>query len=225
MRILIVDDEKNIREILKMNLEMNGYECVALEDGRNVLQILMDQHFDIVLLDVMMPHISGLEVCEQIKVNNIDVPVIFLSAKDMPADKVVGLRKGADDYIAKPFHVEELIVRIEKVLKRSEPSTNIDSIFHFGENWIDFSKYTAYGTHGELTLTRKEIMLLKLLIENKNEVVSRQRILQMVWGYDVYPNTRTIDNFILSFRKYFEKDPKNPEYFHSIRSIGYKFTA
>ena len=112
MRILIVDDEKNIREILKMNLEMNGYECVALEDGRNVLQILMDQHFDIVLLDVMMPHISGLEVCEQIKVNNIDVPVIFLSAKDMPADKVVGLRKGADDYIAKPFHVEELIAKL-----------------------------------------------------------------------------------------------------------------
>lgn len=225
MRILIVDDEKNIREVLKLNLELEGMECVVLADGKQVMNVLSDQHIDVVLLDIMMPGVDGLDICQQIKVQHTDTPVIFLTAKDRQEDKVAGLRRGADDYIVKPFHLDELLLRIQNLARRTQPAQNSHAgFFRFGANWIDFQKYTAYGTKGEFLLTKKEVMLLKLLIENRGEVMSRQQILQTVWGYDVYPSTRTIDNFILSFRKYFEPDPRRPRYFFAVRSVGYKFS-
>jgi two-component system alkaline phosphatase synthesis response regulator PhoP len=224
VRIFLVEDEISIRDALKLNLELEGYEVVTTADGKQVLKLFKEQHFDLVLLDIMLPEVSGLELCEQIRLVNMDIPIIFLTAKDTTADKVTGLKKGADDYIVKPFNLEELLLRIQILLKRSQgtTSTSLES-FEFGINKANFKTYEATGNQGEFKLTKKEAMLLKLLIERRGEVVSRQQILQSVWGYDVYPSTRTIDNFILSFRKYFEVDPKSPNFFHSVRGVGYKF--
>lgn len=225
-RIFLVEDEVSIRDALKLNLELEGYEVIATGEGKQVLRIFKEQHFDIVLLDVMLPEVSGLELCEQIRLVDIDVPIIFLTAKDTSADRIAGLKRGADDYIVKPFNLEELLLRIQILLRRSKgnTSTSLES-FEFGPNNANFKTYEATGKNGPFKLTKKEAMLLKLLIERRGEVVSRQQILQSVWGYDVYPSTRTIDNFILSFRKYFEKDPKSPKFFHSVRGVGYKFVA
>jgi two-component system alkaline phosphatase synthesis response regulator PhoP len=226
VRIFLVEDEVSIRDALKLNLELEGYEVIATGEGKQVLRMFKEQHFDIVLLDIMLPEVSGLELCEQIRLVNMDIPIIFLTAKDTTADKVAGLKRGADDYIVKPFNLEELLLRIQILLKRSQSqtSTSLES-FSFGPNSANFKTYEAVGNDGPFKLTKKEAMLLKLLIERRGEVVSRQQILQSVWGYDVYPSTRTIDNFILSFRKYFESDPKSPAFFHSVRGVGYKFVA
>jgi two-component system, OmpR family, alkaline phosphatase synthesis response regulator PhoP len=224
IRIFLVEDEKSIRDALKLNLEIEGYEVVSTGEGKKVLKMFKEQHFDIVLLDIMLPEVSGLELCEQIRLIDMDVPIVFLTAKDAASDKITGLKKGADDYITKPFNLEELLLRIQILIKRSQnnTSTSIES-FNFGENSANFKTYQAKGNKGDFKLTKKEAMLLKLLIERRGEVVSRQQILQSVWGYDVYPSTRTIDNFILSFRKYFEENPKVPNFFHSVRGVGYKF--
>ncbi len=223
-RILLVEDEASIRATLQLNLELEGYEVIGVEDGRKVIQYFKEQHFDLVLLDIMLPEISGLDLCEQIRLINMDVPIIFLTAKDQTMDKILGLKKGADDYITKPFSLEELLLRIQILLKRSKSQTsNSIESYEFGGNEVNFKTFEAKGQKGAFKLTKKEAMLLKLLIERASEVVSRQQILQSVWGYDVYPSTRTIDNFILSFRKYFEVNPKSPQFFHSVRGIGYKF--
>ncbi len=223
-RILVVEDEESIRKLLKMNLELEGYEVSVADRGDQALKAFKSEHFDLILLDIMLPQVSGFQICEQIRLINPDIPILILSAKDSSSDKVKGLKLGADDYLAKPFNLEELILRIQKLLVRSNPEEKkLQQSYTFGNNEIDFKTYQAKGNHGNFTLTNKEALLLRMLIERKNEVVSRQQILQTVWGYDVYPSTRTIDNFILSFRKYFEKDPKTPQYFQSIRGVGYKF--
>ncbi len=225
MRILLVEDEESIREPLKLNLEIEGYEVVTAGNGRTGIKRFNEEYFDLIILDVMLPEMDGFQVCEQIRLTNTEVPVIFLTAKDASADRISGLKRGADDYLTKPFAFEELLLRIGNLIKRTSKSPeNTPEIYEFGGNRINFATYEALAGGHQINLTKKEAMLLKLLIDRKNEVVSRQQILQSVWGYDVYPSTRTIDNFILSFRKYFEKDPKNPVYFHSIRGIGYKFT-
>lgn len=224
MRILLVEDEESLREAVKLNLEMEGYEVVATDNGKQALKLIDEQHFDLLLLDVMLPEVDGFQICEQVRLTNMKVPIIFLTAKDAAMDRITGLKKGADDYITKPFVLEELLLRVQNLLKRTstEQETRLES-YAFGDNKVNFVTYEAEGNPGTFTLTKKEAMLLKLLIDRKNEVVSRQQILQSVWGYDVYPSTRTIDNFILSFRKYFEEDPKNPVYFQSVRGVGYKF--
>ena len=167
---------------------------------------------------------SGFEICEQVRLSNTSVPIIFLTAKDASQDRIMGLKKGADDYLTKPFSLEELLLRVQNLLKRSNKQAAEESeIFKFGSNEVNFSTFEAKGNQGSFMLTKKEAMLLKLLVERRNEVVSRNQILQFVWGYDVFPSTRTIDNFILSFRKYFEDNPHEPKYFLSIRGVGYKF--
>ncbi|MCB0667463.1 MAG: response regulator transcription factor [Saprospiraceae bacterium] len=224
MRILLVEDEKSLQETIQLNLELEGYETVVADDGRQALDIYSNQHFDLILLDVMLPGIDGFRVCEQIRLTDTRTPIIFLTAKDTTPDRLQGLRLGADDYLPKPFHLEELLLRIRNVFKRTIPEIEESlNSFQFDKYSIDFKNYTATTNLGEINLTKKEAMLLKLLIERKNDVVSRQEILQSVWGYDVYPSTRTIDNFILSFRKYFEENPKEPKYFKSIRGVGYRF--
>jgi two-component system alkaline phosphatase synthesis response regulator PhoP len=224
IRILLVEDEENIRETLKLNLELEGYEVIAVANGKDVMRVYGDQHFDLILLDIMLPEVDGLQLCEQIRLLNTEIPIIFLTAKDAGTDKIQGLKKGADDYITKPFHLEELLLRVQNLLKRSQKNSSASlEEFSFGNNYVNFKNLDARGLQGDIKLTKKEAMLLKLLIERRGEVVSRQQILQSVWGYDVYPSTRTIDNFILSFRKYFEEDPRNPVYIHSVRSVGYQF--
>ena len=224
MRILLVEDEENIQDVIKLNLEMDDYEVVAADNGKSALKYAKEQHFDLLILDVMLPEVDGFQICEQVRLTNREVPIMFLTAKDSAQDRISGLKKGADDYLTKPFNLEELLLRVNNLIKRTSKSPeNTPDEYLFGENWANFATYEAKGNPGLFTLTKKEAMLLKLLVDRKGEVVSRQQILQSVWGYDVYPSTRTIDNFILSFRKYFETDPKAPQYFLSVRGVGYKF--
>jgi two-component system alkaline phosphatase synthesis response regulator PhoP len=228
--ILLVEDEENLQEALKLNLELEGYDVSSSFDGATALKMIHQEHFDLIILDVMLPEIDGISVCETIRLQNNLVPILILSAKNTSADRVLGLKKGADDYLTKPFNLEELLLRVDKLIKKNEALSSTKVIlldfYKFGSNTIDFNGLIGTNKKGEkIELTKKEVMLLKLLIENKNEVVTREKILQVVWGYNVYPTTRTIDNFILNFRKYFEEDSRNPIYFHSVRGIGYKFSA
>ena len=224
MRILLVEDEENIRDVVKLNLEIEGYEVVETDNGKEAVRLSQEQHFDLLVLDVMLPEMNGFEVCEQVRLSNHETPIIFLTAKDSAQDRIAGLKKGADDYLTKPFTLEELLLRVQKLLKRSNKQAAEEAeMYRFGKYEVNFSNFEAIGNQGLFTMTKKESMLFKLLVERKNEVVSRNQILQFVWGYDVFPSTRTIDNFILSFRKYFEEDPHNPKHFLSIRGVGYKF--
>lgn len=226
MRILLVEDEENIREAVTLNLELEGYEVVTAQNGKEALRFFHEQHFDLIILDVMIPEIDGFQVCEQIRLSNLDMPIIFLTAKDAAADRIAGLKRGADDYLTKPFMLEELLLRVQKLLRRSGKTLeNTPEIYVFGKNRINFVTFEAEGVLGKFNLTKKEAMLLKLLIDREGEVVSRQQILQSVWGYDVFPSTRTIDNFILKFRRNFESDSRNPIHFHAIRGVGYKFVG
>ncbi len=227
IRILLAEDEKNLRDTITLNLELEGYEVVSVADGKMALKMFDEQRFNVVILDIMMPEFNGIEVCRRIRLTNSDTPILFLTAKGTTEDKLNGFKAGGDDYITKPFNLDEFLARIRVLIKFSLRQLHQDSglsSYSFGPNHVDFKTFKAVGHSGqEIKLTKKEALLLKLLLDRKNQVVSRQQILQYVWGYDVYPSTRTIDNFILSFRKYFESDPKNPQYIQSIRGVGYKF--
>lgn len=226
--ILLVEDEENLHEALKLNLELEGYEVTSAFDGAAALKAVSNEYFDLIILDVMLPEMDGITVTETIRLSNNDVPVLILSARNSSADRVLGLKKGADDYLTKPFNLEELLLRVYKLInknKKLQDKTTLGDHYEFGNNQVDFKAQEATSFSGEkIQLSKKETMLLKLLIENKNEVVPREKILQSVWGYNVYPTTRTIDNFILNFRKYFEEDSRNPRYFHSVRGVGYKYS-
>jgi two-component system, OmpR family, alkaline phosphatase synthesis response regulator PhoP len=225
--ILLVEDEENLHEALRLNLELEGYEVTSAYDGIAAMKAVQGEYFDLIILDVMLPEMDGITVTENIRINNNEVPILILSAKNSSADRVLGLKKGADDYLTKPFNLEELLLRVQKLIdknKKLQDKTTVGDTYSFGSNTIDFKAQEAVIKNGEkIQLSKKEAMLLKLLIENKNEVVPREKILQAVWGYNVYPTTRTIDNFILNFRKYFEDDSRNPRYFHSVRGVGYKY--
>lgn len=226
--VLLVEDEENLHEALKLNLELEGYEVTSAMDGAAALKAVQNEYFDLIILDVMLPEMDGISVTETIRISNNEVPILILSAKNSSADRVLGLKKGADDYLTKPFNLEELLLRVHKLInknKKLQDKSTIGDTYSFGNSSIDFKAQEATGIDGsKIQLSKKETMLLKLLIENKNEVVPREKILQAVWGYNVYPTTRTIDNFILNFRKYFEEDSRNPKYFHSVRGVGYKYS-
>ncbi len=228
LNILLVEDEQNLHEALKLNLELEGYDVTSAYDGSEALQKIGSAYFDLIIMDIMLPDIDGISITENVRVHNNEVPILILSAKNAAADRILGLKKGADDYLTKPFNLEELLLRVSKLItknKKIQVKESIGDIYQFGDNKIDFKAQEAINFNGTVIgLSKKEVLLLKLLIENKNEVVTREKILQVVWGYNVYPTTRTIDNFILSFRKYFEADSRNPRYFHSARGMGYKYT-
>jgi len=195
-------------------------------DGKEALKLYKEQRFNLVILDIMLPFVDGLQVCETIRLTDKQIPILMLSAKHSGQDRIAGLKSGADDYLVKPFNLEELLLRVQILVKRSAPAGNIGlTEYSFGENYANFDTYEFKGVNNQQgILSSREMKLLKLLIEKKGEVVSRDLILEMIWGVDVYPSTRTIDNYLLNFRKYFEKDPKNPVYFHSVRGVGYKFS-
>ncbi|MBL7924048.1 MAG: response regulator transcription factor [Bacteroidia bacterium] len=227
-RILLVEDEQSLADTIKLNLEMEGYKVQWAADGKKALKMFKQERFDLILLDVMLPEMDGFTVCEAIRLENEQIPVLFLTAKHSSSDRVTGLKIGADDYLTKPFNLEELLLRVQVLLKRSQrngdKSAPVLSNYSFDDFNINFSEMNVLTPDGrKLNLTKKENTLLKLLIERKNEVVSREHILETVWGYDIYPSTRTIDNFIVTFRKYFEKDPSNPVHFQSVRGVGYRF--
>jgi two-component system, OmpR family, alkaline phosphatase synthesis response regulator PhoP len=226
--ILLVEDEENLHEALKLNLELEGYNVTSAFDGAAALNAVAAEYFDLIILDVMLPEMDGISVAETVRISNNEVPILILSARNSSADRVLGLKKGADDYLTKPFNLEELLLRVHKLIDKNKKlldKSSIGNSYTFGNNIIDFKAQEASTKAGQkIQLSKKETMLLRLLIENKNEVVPREKILQAVWGYNVYPTTRTIDNFILNFRKYFEDDSRNPKYFHSVRGVGYKYS-
>ena len=228
LSILLVEDEENLHDALKLNLELEGYEITSAFDGQEALNKLEQEYFDLIIMDVMLPGLDGISVTENIRLRNNEVPILILSAKNTSADRVTGLKKGADDYLTKPFNLEELLLRVQKLIdknKKMQDKDSVGDVYKFGKNTVDFKAQEVLTRKGErLQIRKKEAMLLKLLIENKNDVVPREKILQSVWGYNVYPTTRTIDNFILNFRKYFEEDSRNPKFFHSVRGVGYKYT-
>ena len=225
-RILLVEDEEALRITLKLNFEMEGYEVTVATNGPDALARLRGAHFDLVVMDVMLPGMDGVSVVESVRLEGDDTPVLFLTARNTAADRVRSLRTG-DDHLGKPFDLEELLLRVAKLLRRvgTDPVTLLPSTFDFGGNHVDFNSYEIVGQRGQRrTLSQREITLLRLLVEHAGNVVSREEILRKVWGYNVFPTTRTVDNFIVAFRKYFEPDPRSPQYFHAIRGVGYKFT-
>jgi two-component system alkaline phosphatase synthesis response regulator PhoP len=226
-RILLVEDEENLLEAIKLNLELEGYEVEVADTGKKALKKTVGQWFNLIILDVMLPELNGFEVCENIRMADTNTPILFLTAKDSSQDKMQGFKLGGDDYLTKPFNLEELLMRVKVLIKHSTRGSQTEPVknYKFGDNEINFVTYVAKVANGtEMTLTKKEAALLKLLVDKKDTVISRNQILHYVWGYDVNPSTRTVDNFITNFRKYFEKDISNPKHFHSIRSVGYKFT-
>lgn len=226
--ILLVEDEKNIRDALKLNLELEGYDVVTAVTGVEALDKVRQAYFDLIILDIMLPEMDGIAVCESIRINQNLTPILFLSAKNTSEDRVLGLKKGGDDYLVKPFNLEELLLRVDKLITKNtqinQQQSKSISHYSFKDFIIDFAAHEIRRGDKTIIMSKKETALLKLLIENEGQVISREHILQVVWGYQVFPTTRTIDNFILNFRKYFEEDSKHPAHFHSVRGVGYKFT-
>lgn len=224
-RVFIAEDEVNILETIVLNLELEGYEVGFEKNGRLALHKLKNEIFDVIILDVMMPELDGFTICENIRTLGINTPILFLTAKNDTSDRVKGLKLGANDYLGKPFNLEELLLRI-KILSQANLGTefNLPNRYVFGNNVINFGNFEIIGASGKTeVISKREADLLKLLISEKGKVVSRELILDTFWKEDNIPTPRTIDNYILAFRKYFEENPKQPKHFHSIRSVGYKF--
>jgi DNA-binding response OmpR family regulator len=233
-RILIIEDDEHIAQGLKLNLSLQGYEVSIAGEGTSGLRMWKEWNPHLIVLDIMLPGLDGLSVLRHIRVEDEKLPVLILSAKGGHDDKVKGFSFGVDDYLAKPFNLEEFLVRIERLMKRSswsrggtvnegQEAQELKHTYVFGSNTIDFETMTAQGAHGTIHLTDQEVRLLKIFIANRGKPLSRKVLLEVGWGYSGETTTRTVDNFIVRLRKYFENDPENPVYFKSIRSIGYVF--
>lgn len=223
-KICVVEDEASLAEMIRMNLEIEGYEVVHFDHGQEAAAHLKETpDYDLVILDVMLPGMNGIDICRQIRTQS-SVPVLFLSARGTTSDRIEGLKAGGNDYLPKPFDLEELLLRVA-VLTQSHKKEAVETV-HIGDWEINFKTFAVVNTATgeEISLSKKEMGLIQLFQEKEGEVVSRSEILDRVWGKDQFPTTRTIDNFILNFRKIFEKDPKQPRHFHSVRGVGYKFT-
>lgn len=223
-RILLVEDEENLLKTIRLNLELEGNEVISAIDGDSALRVFAEMPFDLVILDVMLPMRNGFDVCAAIREKDQRVPVLFLTAKADSEDRVKGLRLGADDYLVKPFNLEEFLLRVQNLLRRSPgKEEQLPSLVTFGKNSVNFATYETSGPAGDFTLSKREVELLRLLMEKEGEVVSRDEILEKLWKDDAQPTARAIDNYILNFRKYFEEQPREPRHFFSIRGVGYKF--
>lgn len=220
-KILIVEDEPSMRMGLKDNLEFEGYQVETAEDGEAGLSLIMNNLFDLVILDVMMPKLSGFDVCKRVREKGIKTPIILLTAKGEEIDKIVGLELGADDYITKPFSLRELLARIKAILRRVESPTAQASVVHIGKLEINFSTYNAFEEGTNIPMSHKEFELLKYLVERKNQTVSRDDILKNVWQQEA-TTTRTIDNFVVKLRQKIEVNPNEPKIILTVHGIGYK---
>ncbi len=233
LQILVVEDETHLAEGLKLNLTLKGYDVMIAEDGISALQKWKEWQPDLIVLDVMLPGIDGLSVLQNIRLADERIPILILSARGDPDDRVKGFSYGVDDYLAKPFNLDEFLLRVERLLTRGAWSRTGDSsetgisslpeIYQFGNNTIDFQTLKAHGTSGPISLTEQEARILRLFIANRGKPLSRRKLLEIGWGYAKGTSTRTVDNFMVRFRKYFEHNPKKPIYFKSLRSVGYVF--
>jgi two-component system alkaline phosphatase synthesis response regulator PhoP len=223
-KILVVDDEEHIQELIKFNLEKNGFKVITADNGRDAFQLAKDQQPDLVFLDLMLPGMDGLEVCKEIRKEPSisSMPIIMITAKGEELDKILGLELGADDYITKPFSVRELIARAKAILIRTTVKYE-ENNFKFGDITIDFQKHEVKKQGEKIELTLKEFELLEILIKNKGRVMTRDFLLDKIWGYEYVGETRTVDVHVRHLRQKIEKDDKNPLYIQTIRGIGYKF--
>ena len=223
--IFLVEDEASLSKIISLNLQIEGYEVISVDNGLNALQLFREHHdgIHLVLLDVMLPGMNGFELCMNFKSIAPDLPVIFITAKNQTSEKITGLKLGADDYLVKPFELEELLLRIQNVLKRHVKPLVIP-LLKLPNAQVNFETYEIMDVNGgSFTISKREIAFLKLLSQNTNKVISRDQIIEALWDKNENASARTIDNYILNFRKYFEKNPKEPVHFLSIRGVGYKF--
>ena len=214
-KIVVVEDEAHLAKGLQFNLEREGYRVTLVDNGQSALDLLGKEEFDLMILDIMLPKVSGLEVARRIRKTNMRFPILMLSAKSTDEDRELGLQAGADDYLTKPFHLPELLLRVKGILRRWEwykEPVHDQEVFQFGDMWINFASGKAKGCSGEFYLTAKEALLMKLLVKNKGNIVTREELLEKVWGYDPQTETRTVDNFIARLRKYFEKKPQSPKH-------------
>ncbi|HLF48643.1 MAG TPA: response regulator transcription factor [Methylomirabilota bacterium] len=223
-RILIVDDEPEMVRGLEDNLRFEGYQTLSAADGRRGLALALSDAPDLLLLDIMMPGMSGWDVCRELRQKGLDIPVIMLTARGEEVDRVLGLELGADDYVTKPFSLRELLARIRAVLRRPGPRQKF-VVFAFGDVRLHLRARQAFKAGKEVRLTRKEFELLRYLVEHRGEVVTRDRLLDEVWGYDQYPTTRTVDTHILRLRQKFETDPEHPAYIVTAHGQGYRFVG
>jgi len=222
-KILVVEDEKDMLLGLKDNLEYEGYEVLTARNGEEGVEAAVTRQPDLILLDIMMPKMDGYDVCRELRRRGIDIPIIMLTAKSQEIDKVIGLELGADDYITKPFSIREMIARVKAVLRRRGTHQQKLEAYEFGRVKVDFRKSVAVKGDRTVELSHYENEILRLLIANKEEPVSRSRLLDEVWGYDLFPTTRTIDNHIVKLRQKIEDDPRTPEHIVTVHGVGYKF--
>ena len=221
--ILIIEDEAQMRSGLKDNLEFEGYAVDVAEDGQIGLDKSLSKSYDLIILDVMLPKLSGFDVCKKIREKGIKTPIIMLTAKGEEIDKVLGLELGADDYVTKPFSLRELLARVKAILRRTDESTSkAQQKITIGKLEIDFKSYTAMVEGKSVAMTHKEYEIVKYLWQHKGATVSRDNLLEEVWGYDDYPTTRTVDNFILKLRQKIEINPNRPKHILTVHGIGYK---
>jgi DNA-binding response OmpR family regulator len=223
-RILVIDDEPEMVMGLRDNLHYEGYEVLTARDGQEGLAKALKELPDLIILDIMMPGINGWDVCRELRKKDIRIPIIMLTARGQEADTVLGLELGADDYVSKPFSVRELLARVRAVLRRPGLRSEIDS-YAFGSVRIDFSQCVAFRGKRQVPLTRKELDLMRYFIAHQGAVLSRERLLDEVWGYDRFPTTRTVDNHILKLRQKLEDDPEHPRFIQTVHGIGYRFVA
>ncbi len=226
-QILIVEDDKDIADVLGMHLSKEGYTVLKVTEGDSVVNLVIQKSPHLILLDIVLPGMSGIDVCRELRQKGLDVPIIMLSGRKIEEiDQVVGLEIGADDYVTKPFGIKELLARVRVHLRR-QPSHSRNGLhrYHFGDVEIDFDKFSATRDDEDLNLTPKEFDILRLLISSRGELVTRDRLLDVVWGYDIYPTTRTVDNHILKLRKKLEENPASPKHILSIYGEGYKFVG
>lgn len=223
-KILIVEDEPSMRKGLRDNLEFEGYEVDVAEDGQIGLQRILEGQYNLIILDIMLPQMSGFDVCKKAREKGVTTPIIMLTAKGEEIDKVVGLELGADDYITKPFSLRELLARIKAVLRRGEGKLTGEKVI-IGNLEVDFSTYNAYSKNKSVQMTHREFEVLKYFWQHQNETISRDKLLEEVWGYDEYPTTRTVDNFILKLRQKIEDDTAHPRHILTVHGVGYKFVV
>jgi two-component system alkaline phosphatase synthesis response regulator PhoP len=225
-KILIIEDEQDLIKGLKLNLSDEGFEVGWAVNGVEGLRKAIEEAPDLIILDIMLPEMDGLEVCRKLRQKNIDIPVIMLTAKGGEIDKVVGLEIGADDYMTKPFSIRELLARIKARLRHAErEGKSVPELYSFSDIEIDFNKFKIKRKGKEQDLTSLEMDILKYFVIHRGEVVSRNDLLDKIWGYDSYPTTRTVDNHILKLRKKIEEDPSHPRYILSVYGGGYRFTG
>ena len=224
VKILIVEDEPNMRMGLRDNLEFEGYEVNIAEDGEKGLKMIRENQYNLIILDVMMPKMSGFDVCKTIRKEGVQTPVILLTAKGEEIDKVLGLELGADDYVTKPFSLRELLARIKAILRRGESSiqSEVQTEIQIGKLKIDFKNYRAFTDDMPVQMSHKEFEILHHFWKKRNSAVSREELLSQIWGYDETPTTRTVDNFIMKLRNRIENDPNHPHILITVHGIGYK---